>query len=66
MGPFPLDDSFGMAAAIVILQISLNPGKCNNHVQCGTIQKFRSAYSNVYHASIQGLNSMVMAKDTKT
>lgn len=26
MGPFPLDDAFGMGAAIVILQVSLNPG----------------------------------------
>jgi hypothetical protein len=65
MGPFPLGDSFRIAAAIVILQISLNPGKYDNHVQFGTIRKFCSAYSNVYHASIQGLNSVVMAKDTK-
>ncbi len=65
MGPFPLNDSFGMAAAIVILQLSLNPGKYDKNVQFGTIRKFRSAYSNVYHASVQGSNSMVMAKDTK-
>lgn len=65
MGPFPLEDSFGMAAAIVILQLSLNPGKHDKNVQFGTIRKFRSAYSNVYHASLLGLNSMVMAKDTK-
>jgi len=65
MGPFPLDDSFGMGAAVVILQVSLNPGKYDKHVQFGTIQKFRSAFSNVYHASAQGLEATVMAKDTK-
>jgi hypothetical protein len=65
MGPFPLDDSFGMGAAIVILQVSLNPGKYDKTVQFGTIRKFRSAFSNVYHASVQGLEAAVMAKDTR-
>jgi hypothetical protein len=65
LGPFPLEDSFGMCAAIVILQVSLNPGKYNWHVQFGTVRKFRSAFSNVYHASKEGLDAMVMAKDTQ-
>jgi hypothetical protein len=65
MGPFPLEDSFGMGAAILILQVSLNPGKYDKTVQFGTIHKFRSAFSNVYHASVQGLDAMVMAKDTR-
>jgi hypothetical protein len=37
MGPFPVDDTFGMSAAIVILQLSLNPGKHDKNVQFGTI-----------------------------
>ncbi len=65
MGPFPLDDTFGMSAAIVILQVSLNPGKYDKNVQFGTIRKFRSAFSNVYHASAEAQDAMVMAKDTK-
>jgi len=65
MGPFPAEDSFGMGAAVVILQISLNPGKYDKHVQFGTIRKFRSAFSNVYHAPIQGQDATIMAKDTK-
>jgi len=65
MGPFPTDDVFGMAAAIVILQSSLRTGKYDKHVQFGTIRKFRSAFSNVYHASVEGQNAMVMAKDTR-
>jgi hypothetical protein len=65
LGPFPLEDKFGMGAAIVILQLSLNPGKYDRHVQFGTIRKFRSAFSNAYHASKEGLDAMVMAKDTR-
>jgi hypothetical protein len=48
MGPFPLDDSFGMGAAVVMLMLSLNPGKNDDKVQFGTVRKFRSAFSNVY------------------
>jgi hypothetical protein len=65
MGPFPLKDSFGMGAAIVILQVSLNPGKYDTSVQFGTIRKFRSAFSNAYHASVEGQDAVVMAKDTR-
>jgi hypothetical protein len=65
MGPFTLDDTFGMSAAIVILQVSLNPGKYDKNVQFGTIRKFRSAFSNVYHASAEAQDAMVMAKDTR-
>ncbi len=54
LGPFPLQDTFGMSAAIVTLQLSLNPGKYDKNVQFSTIRKFRSAYSNVYHASVEG------------
>ncbi len=65
MGPFPLEDTFGMGAALVMLQMSLQPGRYDKHVQFGTVQKFRSAYSNVYHASVEGLGATVLAKDTR-
>jgi hypothetical protein len=65
LGPFPLEDKFGMSAAIVILQVSLNPGINDKHVQFGTIHKFRSAFSNAYNSSVEGLDAMVMAKDTQ-
>lgn len=55
-----------MSAAIVTLQLSLNVGKNNTTVQFSTIQKFRSAYSNVYHASASGQSgASLMAKDSK-
>jgi hypothetical protein len=65
VGPFPVKDTFGMGAAIVTLQLSLNPGKNDKTVQFGTIRKFRSAHSNAYHASVEGQDAMVMAKDTR-
>jgi hypothetical protein len=65
MGPFPLEDTFGMGAAIVMLQLSLKPGKYATHLQFGTVQKLRSALSNVYHALLEGQQATVMAKDTR-
>ncbi len=65
MGPFPLDDTFGMGAAIVMLQTSLRPGKNDKFVQFGTVRKFRSSFSNIYHASAEGKQAVVMAKDTR-
>jgi hypothetical protein len=63
-GPFPVKDSFGMLAAIIILQLSLKPRKDDTHLQFRSIRKFRSAVSNVYHMPIEGLKATVMAKDT--
>jgi hypothetical protein len=51
MGPFPVEDTFGMKIACTILYISLDPGKHEEHIQFSTARKIRSAYSNVYHAS---------------
>jgi len=65
MGPFPLEDTFGMAAAIVVLQLSLKPGKYASHLQFGSVRKLRAALSNVYHASVEGQQATVMAKDTR-
>jgi hypothetical protein len=65
MGPFPLEDSFRMGAAIVTLQISLNTGKYDTTVQFGTVCKFWSAFSNAYHALFEGQHAVVMAKDTR-
>jgi len=37
MGPFPLEDTFGMGAALVMLERSLKPGKYASHLQFGTV-----------------------------
>jgi hypothetical protein len=65
MGPFPLEDSFGMGPATVMLELSLNKGKYADTVQFGTVRKFRSAYANIHQASLEGQQSAVMTKETK-
>ncbi|CAJ1962796.1 unnamed protein product [Cylindrotheca closterium] len=51
MGPFPLEDTFGMAIAACLLRRSLDPGRNENTIQFATARRFRSAFSNAYHAS---------------
>jgi hypothetical protein len=50
-GPFPIEDTFRVKAACVLLQRSLDPGKTERLSQFSTARKIRSAFSNVYHAS---------------
>jgi hypothetical protein len=52
MGPFPLSDTTGMKLAVVMLERSLDPGKNEKLVQYSTVRTLRSAYSNIFHASI--------------
>jgi hypothetical protein len=63
MGPFPLEDTFEIGMAIIMLEPSLRPGKNDKHIQLGTVRKFRSSFSNAYHASAEGQQATVMAKD---
>jgi hypothetical protein len=65
MGPHPLGDTFGMGAAIVMLQQSLAPGKYDKCMQFASVRKFRSAFSNVYHVTTEGQEAMVLAKDVR-
>mmetsp|Transcript_17572 Transcript_17572/g.49643 ORF Transcript_17572/g.49643 Transcript_17572/m.49643 type:complete len:426 (+) Transcript_17572:14374-15651(+) len=61
MGPFPLDDVYGMAGAIAILDRSLDKGKYATHVQYETFRKTRSTITNIHQASVAGLGDSVMA-----
>ena len=61
MGPFPLQDSFGMQIAIAVLIRSLDKGKYENFVQWETFRKTRSALTNAYQASVNGLMDVVGA-----
>jgi hypothetical protein len=54
IGPFPLEDTFGMKVACVLLQRSAN-------IQFATARKIRSTYSNVFHSSCQVGRVSVMA-----
>ena len=61
MGPHPLEDTFGMAAAVAMLDRSLDPGRYEEHVQFETFRKLRSAFTNLYQASVEGLKDRVGA-----
>eukprot|EP00980_Cylindrotheca_fusiformis_P031013 scaffold25703_cov171-Cylindrotheca_fusiformis.AAC.2 len=67
MGPFPLEDTFGMKAAYAVLRRSLDPGKTEDTVQFATARKMRSTFSNVYHSSqaLTGVSTMAF-ETTKT
>jgi hypothetical protein len=61
MEPYPLEDNVGMGATIVMLQLSLNPGRNSDHLQFAAVQKFRSTFPQ--HLS-NGQQVTVMVKDT--
>ena len=65
MGPFPLEDTLGMGPAVVLLQKLLDKGKYMEMVQFSTTRKMWSAFSNVYHASVKGQDSVVLAKNSQ-
>ncbi len=65
MGPFPVEDNMGMGIAIVMLQRSLDKGIHDKTIQFETVRKFRSAASNIFHASVEGQGAMTKAKDSK-
>ena len=61
IGPFPLEDSLGMKAAIAVLDRSLDAGIYSEHVQWATFRKSMSAISNLTQASVGGLKESVGA-----
>ena len=64
MGPFPLLDTFGIGSALVMLKRSMMPGKYGDHIQYDTLRKYRSAFSNVWGASVHTMQESVMARAT--
>jgi hypothetical protein len=65
MGPYPLEDTFGMKAALVVLERSLDPGKYAEHVQWDTFRKARSAITNGSQAGVSGLEDTSGAYEKK-
>mmetsp|Transcript_23389 Transcript_23389/g.35449 ORF Transcript_23389/g.35449 Transcript_23389/m.35449 type:complete len:105 (-) Transcript_23389:3811-4125(-) len=65
MGPFPLQDDWGMKEAIGVLDKSLDPGKYEETVQAETFQKIRSAITNIHQASAGGMGDVVGAFERK-
>ena len=64
MGPFAVQDDCGMRVAAVSTERSLDKGVNEKTVQHGTVRKFRSAFSNMWHASVEGGLDAVAVRDT--
>jgi hypothetical protein len=64
MGPFPLSDTQGMTIAVCLLLRSLDAGKNEDTIQFSTTQKMKSAFANVWRASLKGGEEAVVARDT--
>jgi hypothetical protein len=61
MRPFPLSDKFGMKAAMLVLDGSLDPGKYADYVQWETFRKARSAVTNISQVGVSGLQDVIGA-----
>ena len=64
MGPYPLEDDWGMKQAIAMLTRSLDKGRYKDYLQFDSVRKSRSAYSNCWAASVNSYKSTVIAQDT--
>jgi hypothetical protein len=65
MGPWPLEDSVGMKAAIAVLDCSLDKGVHEDNVQWDTFRKQMSTVSNISQAGVGGLKNSVGAYERK-
>ena len=65
-GPFALKDEFGMGIAVATLLRSLDPGRNDEFVQYDTTRKFRSAFSNLWQASVHTTQGTVMSEGRNT
>lgn len=61
MGPYSLEDAWGMKVAVAILDRSLDPGMHEATVQFDTFRKVRSALTNVHQASVAGMEDVIGA-----
>jgi hypothetical protein len=60
LGPWPVEYKFGMGAAILFLKHSFDPGVTETTVQYNTVQKMKSAFVNMYHASVEYQESAIV------
>ena len=62
MGPFPLEDSLGMTAALMVLERSQQrTGRYEEYVQPETYRKAQAALTNVARAGVEGLGERIGA-----
>ena len=64
MGPFAGQDHCGMGVAALSTERSLDKGTTNEkRVQHGTVRKFRSTFSNMWQASVEGGMDTIAVRD---
>ena len=63
--PFPLQDDFGIVAAILFLEESRRPGRNTASVQWDTARGLTSAVTNFYSSGRDSLGAQVASKDSR-
>ena len=64
-GALPVQDTFGMTPAVLMLSRSLDTGRNQGTVQFNTCRKTRSVWSNCAHANLGAGDEAVMGSDSK-
>ena len=64
MVPFPVQDGCGMRVAALSTERFLDKGLNENTIHHWTVSKFRSAFSNIWHASVAGGLDAITVRDT--
>ena len=64
-GPLPIEDRVGMREAVILLTRAQDPGRNAVKIQFDTVRKIRTGFSTFGHSSVEHLDTIVMAKETK-
>jgi hypothetical protein len=60
LGPWKLEDEFGAGAAAIMARHSMDPGITEDTVQFETVRKMKSAFVNLYQASVENASTAVI------
>jgi hypothetical protein len=60
LGPWKLEDEFGAGAAVIMVKHSMDPGVTESTVQFETVRKMKSAFVNLYKASVDNVSTEVI------
>jgi hypothetical protein len=60
LGPWKLEDEFGAGAAVIMAKHSMYPGVTESTVQFETARKMKSAFVNLYQASVDNGSTAVI------
>jgi hypothetical protein len=60
LGPWKLEDEFGVEAAVIMVKHSMDPGVTESTVQFDTVRKMNSAFVNLYQASVDNASTTVV------